>query len=275
MSTGGAGKGCSGSDGGMVAPFVAKTYAMVDDPATDAVVAWGPASNSFVVADPFAFSRALLPAHFKHANFSSFVRQLNTYGFRKVDPDRWEFAHACFLRGQTHLLPRIVRRRTGGGRRAKDSHDEEEDEDISSKMLAMEVARLKEEQRATKDRLAAMWRRVQDAERRPKLMLAFLLKVVGDPDVLRRLVGNSGGGGGLFPGEGAEAKRPRLLLDGEAQVGKKMRIDGDGMLCGINRQEAFVREPRVDFTGFYTGGDGFSEVPVDDPPYAFRVDTGY
>uniref|UniRef100_A0A453JCB2 HSF-type DNA-binding domain-containing protein n=1 Tax=Aegilops tauschii subsp. strangulata TaxID=200361 RepID=A0A453JCB2_AEGTS len=214
--------GCSGSgdgDGGMVAPFVAKTYAMVDDPATDAVVAWGPASNSFVVADPFAFSRALLPAHFKHANFSSFVRQLNTYGFRKVDPDRWEFAHACFLRGQTHLLPRIVRRRSGGKRGKEDA--DEEDEDISSKMLAMEVIRLKEEQRATEDRLAAMWRRVQDAERRPKLMLAFLLKVVGDPDVLRRLVGNSGSDAGLFPGERTDAKRPRLLLDGEVQVGKK------------------------------------------------------
>ncbi|KAF7062750.1 hypothetical protein CFC21_069314 [Triticum aestivum] len=271
-----AGMECSGSEGGggMVAPFVAKTYAMVDDPATDAVVAWGPASNSFVVADPFSFSRALLPAHFKHSNFSSFVRQLNTYGFRKVDPDRWEFAHASFLRGQTHLLTRIVRRRSGGKRGKEDA--DEEDEDISSKMLAMEVVRLKEEQRATEDRLATMWRRVQDAERRPKLMLAFLLKVVGDPDVLRRLVGNSGGGCGLFPGEGAEAKRPRLLLDGEAQMGKKkMRVDGDGLLYDINRQEAFVREPRVNFTGFYTGGDGFSEVPVDDPPYAFRMDGGY
>ncbi|VAI11570.1 unnamed protein product [Triticum turgidum subsp. durum] len=267
----------SGDGGGMVAPFVAKTYAMVEDPATDAVVAWGPASNSFLVADPFAFSEMLLPAHFKHSNFSSFVSQLNTYGFRKVDPDRWEFAHASFLRGQTHLLRRIVRRQNGGKRGGKDGRNgkEEDDEESSSTMLAMEVVRLRNEQRATEERVAEMWRRVQDAERRPKQMLAFLLKVVGDPDVLRRLVGNSGGGGGLFPGEGAEAKRPRLLLDGEAQVGKKMRIDGDGMLCGINRQEAFVREPRVDFTGFYTGGDGFSEVPVDDPPYAFRVDTGY
>ncbi|XBH88457.1 hypothetical protein VPH35_075736 [Triticum aestivum] len=252
-----AGMECSGSDGGgMVAPFVGKTYMMVDEPETDALVAWGPASNSFVVADPFAFSEMLLPAHFKHSNFSSFVRQLNTYGFRKVDPDRWEFAHASFLRGQTHLLPRIVRRRSTT-RPSKDDN-EGEDEDTSSTMLAMEVVRLKQEQRATEDRLATMWRRVQDAERQPKLMLAFLVKVVRDPDVLRHLVGNSSTDAGLFPGEGAETKKPRLLLNGEVQM-----------------QDAFVGEPAVDFTGFYTGGDGFSDVPVDDDlPYAFPVNDG-
>uniref|UniRef100_A0A453JCL4 HSF-type DNA-binding domain-containing protein n=1 Tax=Aegilops tauschii subsp. strangulata TaxID=200361 RepID=A0A453JCL4_AEGTS len=262
----------SGSCGAAgVAPFVAKTYGMMDDRATDGVVAWGPAGNSFVVADPFAFSEMLLPAHFKHANFSSFVRQLNTYGFRKVDPDRWEFAHASFLRGQTHLLRHIVRRQSS--KRGKDSKEEDDDDGSSSATaLAMEVVRLRNEQRAAEERVAAMWRRVQETERRPKQMLAFLLKVVGDPDVLHRL-----------PGEGAGAgdKRPRLLLDGRQE--QRMSVDGAGVgvvglsyhnHSNLNLEEAYVLEPGVDL--YYAGGDGFGDVQADGgPPYAFHMDSGY
>lgn len=60
-------------------PFLLKTYMLVDDPATDTVISWNDGGTAFVVWQPAEFSRDLLPTLFKHCNFSSFVRQLNTY----------------------------------------------------------------------------------------------------------------------------------------------------------------------------------------------------
>lgn len=65
--------------GGGPAPFLSKTYEMVDDSQTDDIVSWTPTGHSFVVWNPPEFARILLPTYFKHNNFSSFIRQLNTY----------------------------------------------------------------------------------------------------------------------------------------------------------------------------------------------------
>ncbi|RWW83563.1 hypothetical protein BHE74_00007921 [Ensete ventricosum] len=112
------------------APFLTKTYQLVDDPDTDHIVSWGDdRTSTFVVWRPPEFARDVLPNFFKHNNFSSFVRQLNTYvyflpcslvflcfplflGFRKVVPERWEFANEFFRKGEKHLLCDIHRRKT-------------------------------------------------------------------------------------------------------------------------------------------------------------------
>ncbi|KAG8363125.1 hypothetical protein BUALT_BualtUnG0001900 [Buddleja alternifolia] len=93
------------------APFLTKTYELVDDPSTDHIVSWGQDDATFVVWRPSEFARHLLPNYFKHNNFSSFIRQLNTYGFRKIVADRWEFANEFFKKGEKHLLCEVHRRK--------------------------------------------------------------------------------------------------------------------------------------------------------------------
>ena len=65
--------------GNPVPPFLSKTFDLVDETSLDPIISWGSMGESFVVWDPVEFSRLILPRNFKHNNFSSFVRQLNTY----------------------------------------------------------------------------------------------------------------------------------------------------------------------------------------------------
>ncbi|GLT96597.1 hypothetical protein SLE2022_142070 [Rubroshorea leprosula] len=92
-------------------PFLTKTYQLVDYPAMDDLISWNDDGSTFIVWRPAEFVRDLLPKYFKHNNFSSFVRQLNTNGFRRVVLDRWEFANDCFRRGEKGLLHDIQRRK--------------------------------------------------------------------------------------------------------------------------------------------------------------------
>ena len=103
-----------------VTAFVAKLWALVNDPLCDDLIAWSSSGESFHVSDQSRFSREILPRYFKHNNFASFIRQLNMYGFRKVstiehgslknERDDIEFTHPYFVRGQDSLLEFIKRR---------------------------------------------------------------------------------------------------------------------------------------------------------------------
>ncbi|KAL3833342.1 hypothetical protein ACJIZ3_008078 [Penstemon smallii] len=106
----------------VAAPFLTKTYHLVDDPTSNDVVSWNEEGTTFVVWKNAEFAKDLLPKYFKHNNFSSFVRQLNTYGFRKIVPDKWEFANDNFKRGHKELLTEIHRRKNVSTHNPTDDH---------------------------------------------------------------------------------------------------------------------------------------------------------
>ncbi|KAI4304033.1 hypothetical protein MLD38_039597 [Melastoma candidum] len=190
-------------------PFLTKTYDIVDDPSTDPVVSWNSGSNGLVVWDAHAFSAMLLPKYFKHNNFSSFIRQLNTYGFRKVDPDRWEFANECFLRGQKHLLKSIKRRKTPGSSSSTSVLDNQQSPDPcvevrsfgldgeinklkrDKQVLMSELVKLRQQQQNSRTYLQDMEKRLKKIRSKQHQMMRFLARAVRNPGFLRQLVERS------------------------------------------------------------------------------------
>ncbi|GKA81333.1 heat stress transcription factor A-2-like protein [Tanacetum coccineum] len=191
-------------------PFLKKTFEMVDDPKTDEIISWSETQKSFVLWDPHKFSTDLLPQRFKHNNFSSFVRQLNTYRFKKIDPDRWEFANELFQKGKKHLLRGIKRRTNQSQIMQKQTIAEHQqqscvhqtDSTIESELenlrkdrttLRQEILKLKQQQESTDKHLQVVQDRMLRMEFKQQKLLLFMSKAFRNPDfvhLLQHLVQN-------------------------------------------------------------------------------------
>ncbi|KAF0696729.1 Aste57867_12531 [Aphanomyces stellatus] len=100
-----------------VIPFLEKTSSLLDacDPA---VASWAVDGLSFYVFDADTFAARVLPIYFKHNKFSSFVRQLNLYGFKNINSKAtkqqkvvFHFKQTQFVRGRPDLFCAIKRKR--------------------------------------------------------------------------------------------------------------------------------------------------------------------
>ncbi|KAG6435590.1 hypothetical protein SASPL_100464 [Salvia splendens] len=182
-------------------PFLSKTYDLVEDNDTNEIVSWSRGNNSFIVWDPQTFAVNLLPRCFKHNNFSSFVRQLNTYGFRKVDPDKWEFAHEGFLKGQRHLLKNIKRRKTTTTTSTSNNTSIGSCLEVGSfgldgeierlkrdkHVLSMEVVKLRQLQQQTSSNLREMELRLKGHEAKQQQTMTFLVRAIKSPAFLQQM----------------------------------------------------------------------------------------
>ncbi|KAI8367675.1 HSF-type DNA-binding-domain-containing protein [Radiomyces spectabilis] len=175
--------------------FVHKLYNMVVDKQYQHLIAWTYTGTSFIVCNITDFSRDVLPKHFKHNNFSSFVRQLNMYGFHKVNKSPrghrtlaenqiWEFSHPKFLRGRADLLDEIKRKALDNDVVRRDTGD------MNSHMTMMQVAhsemmqqlgQLQENFSQVMKELSETRRRQAQQQYMLKSMMDFLAQQYGAP----------------------------------------------------------------------------------------------
>ncbi|CAD8198290.1 unnamed protein product [Paramecium pentaurelia] len=92
--------------------FLIKTYDILENPDYNEIISWNEEGTAFVVKNVNELAEKVLPNHFKHNNYASFVRQLNMYDFHKMKNEGGdnEFRHKYFQRGNKHLLCEIKRK---------------------------------------------------------------------------------------------------------------------------------------------------------------------
>lgn len=92
---------------GRIPTFPAKLFAILSRPDLSDIISWMPHGRSWKVHKPREFEVKVIPLYFDHAKFSSFIRQANGWGFKRVTTkgtDRNSHYHELFLRGIPHLI---------------------------------------------------------------------------------------------------------------------------------------------------------------------------
>ena len=80
------------------------------DPLAEEIIEWTENGEMVHILNIGLFVKKILPKYFKHQNLSSFIRQLNIYGFFKAHPDQNIYKNDHFLRDDESAAKFIQRR---------------------------------------------------------------------------------------------------------------------------------------------------------------------
>ncbi|KAL3530392.1 hypothetical protein ACH5RR_009714 [Cinchona calisaya] len=235
-------------------PFLTKTFKMVEDPETNTMISWNSSGTSIIILDHLKFAAEILPKYFRHSNFSSFIYQLNNYGFKKIGLRQYEYENQRFQAGQEHLLKNIKRRNDenptsrkklglqkhlcAGGRGEMEADMENVEESINS--LKVEIAKLKCQQGDFQNRIATFEKDVENKESKSKELMMFLSRIFS-PSLVEKaiqLVEEE-----QDPENHETAKRRRLLAPQSSEndtptQGDNGKNQDDGSSSPIRDQEA-------------------------------------
>ena len=100
--------------GGVKIPFSETLFQMLQhidlqEPDLASIVPWQPHGQCFLVHDVWRIEEHVLPTFFKATEYPSFRRQLNLWGFKRIQkqPDYGAYYHELFLRSKAFIHRRI------------------------------------------------------------------------------------------------------------------------------------------------------------------------
>ena len=96
------------------AKFPMRLHQLLEDAITEGfehIVSWLPSGKAFRVHNSHAFENHVISRYFRQTRYKSFQRQLNLYGFERIQSgeDTGAYFHKLFVRNQFHLLNALRR----------------------------------------------------------------------------------------------------------------------------------------------------------------------
>lgn len=183
-------------------------------------------------------------------------------GFRKVDPDKWEFANEGFMRGQRQLLKNIRRKKPQSQIQGLDSCLEvgwfglelEIDRLRRDKQVLMvELVKLRQQHHSTKCYLTEMEERIKCTELKQQHMMNFLATAIQNPSFVQQIVRQERWN--EFE-EATNKKRVRPTNQGLGDVKLECRDNTQfGVLEGISGTSMNLEEKYEEKMGRHDGGD--------------------
>mmetsp|Transcript_12394 Transcript_12394/g.35466 ORF Transcript_12394/g.35466 Transcript_12394/m.35466 type:complete len:749 (-) Transcript_12394:57-2303(-) len=123
-----ASQACSSVTGGSIplpkrATFPVKLHAILSRPDLSNIISWCENGAAFRVQRPKEFAGNVLPCYFDHNNFSSFLRKVRGWGFKRIKsgPDAGSYYHQLFHRDKPYLALRMKRQTAGSTNGGADS----------------------------------------------------------------------------------------------------------------------------------------------------------
>lgn len=80
------------------------------------IISWREHGRAFIIHSPKEFSMRIMPQFFNQSKITSFLRQLNLYGFLRITQglDAGSYYHELFLRGKPFLAKQMLRKKVKG-----------------------------------------------------------------------------------------------------------------------------------------------------------------
>lgn len=91
--------------------FPMKLFQILSKESNESIISWMRHGRAWIVHDTDKFEKELIPKYFKLTKFSSFTRQVNGWGFRRITKgmDKGGFYHELFLRGRSDMCAKMRR----------------------------------------------------------------------------------------------------------------------------------------------------------------------